>query len=719
MKKIELLSPAKNLEVGIAAINHGADAVYIGGPSFGAREKVGNSIEDIEALCRHAAIFDAKVYVTMNTLLFDNELEDARKLAYDCWNAGVDALIVQDMALLNMDMPPIALHASTQCHNIDAEKVKFLEDVGFSQVVLARELSIEQIKDIRSKTSVPLEYFIHGALCVSYSGQCYLSHVIGGRSANRGACAQPCRLSWNLENKEGKRLANNRHLLSLRDLNNSKNIEELIDAGITSFKIEGRLKDIDYVKNVTAFYRKTIDEIIERRDDICRSSRGESNPTFYPNPEKSFSRGFTDYFIHGRQKYIDAPYSPKSMGEYLGTIEKVKNKSVTIKTGKELHNGDGLCFLDRENNLLGFNVNGVLETQGIQSQRDTFNVSVQDSHVGMHRMRPLQLQDSHVGTHRMRPLQRQTVISNSDISMTTRFKIEGSKIFRNYDIVWQKEVEKSQGNRKIKIDLLFTDTEDGFALSAKLHNEDSEYITTYLSTEKEIANNAEKALENIKNKLSQWGDTEFSVETQNIASANYVETQNIASANHAETQNIASVPAMQNIAYFIRASVLGEMKKDLVEKLRSYLIEKHRNERERRDITSVETYGQTPVETYGRSPVETYGRTSSSSQQNSSQRNAIYPKEHLSYLGNVINKKAKEFYELHGVRDIESGLEKNKSDEELVVMTTKHCIRYANNMCSKEIGKPAESLYLFNDKGRFRLDFDCRNCCMKVIKEKN
>ena len=626
MKKIELLSPAKNLEVGIAAINHGADAVYIGGPSFGAREKVGNSIEDIETLCRHAALFDAKVYVTMNTLLFDNELEDARKLAYDCWNAGVDALIVQDMALLNMDMPPIALHASTQCHNIDAEKVKFMEDVGFSQVVLARELSIEQIKDIRSKTTVPLEYFVHGALCVSYSGQCYLSHVIGGRSANRGACAQPCRLSWNLENAEGKRLVTNRHLLSLRDLNNSKNIEELIDAGISSFKIEGRLKDIDYVKNVTAFYRKTIDEIIERRDDICRSSCGESNPSFYPNPEKSFSRGFTDYFIHGRQKYIDAPYSPKSMGEYLGTIEKVKNKSVTIRTGKTLHNGDGLCFLDRENNLLGFNVNAVAE-------------------------------------NKTRSLT-QTVTSNSDISMATRFKIEGSKIFRNSDLVWQKEVEKSQGNRKMKIDLIFTDTEDGFALSAKLHDTDSEYITTYLSTEKEIANNAEKALENIKSKLSQWGDTEFTVVGTRLATS------------------------VQTTAYFIRASVLGEMKKDLVEKLRSYLIEKHRDERERRDITS-------------------------------SQQNVIYPKEHLSYLGNVINKKAKEFYEFHGVKDIEDGLEIIKSNDELVVMTTKHCIRYANNICSKEIGKPATSLYLVNDKGRFRLDFDCRNCCMKVIKEKN
>ena len=634
MKKIELLSPAKNLEVGIAAINHGADAVYIGGPSFGAREKVGNSIEDIEALCKHAALFDAKVYVTMNTLLYDSELEDARKLAYDCWNAGVDALIVQDMALLNMDMPPIALHASTQCHNIEAEKVKFLEDVGFSQVVLARELSIEQIKDIRSKTTVPLEYFVHGALCVSYSGQCYLSHVIGGRSANRGACAQPCRLSWNLENAEGKRLISNRHLLSLRDLNNSKNIEELIDAGITSFKIEGRLKDIDYVKNVTAYYRNKIDEVIAKRDDLCRSSRGESNPSFYPAPEKSFSRGFTDYFIHGRQKYIDAPYSPKSMGEYLGTIEKIKNKSITIRTGKELHNGDGLCFLDRENNLLGFNVNAVAENK-------TRSLS-------------------------------QTITSNTDISMATRFKIEGSKIFRNHDNVWEKELEKSNGNRKQKISLRFTDTEDGFALSAKLYNEDSEYVTTNISIDKEVAINTEKALDNIKSKLSQWGDTEFSVEEIDV------EFGQQTTDNRQQTLSTA---------YFIRASVLGEMKKDLVEKLKSYLIEKHRNERDRRDVTPVAS-------------------------------NVIYPKESLTYLGNVINEKSREFYKRHGVEIIEDGLEKLRSGDELVVMTTKHCVRYANNICSKEIGKPATSLYLANDKGRFRLDFDCRNCCMKVIKEK-
>ena len=296
----------------------------------------------------------------------------------------------------------------------------------------------------------------------------------------------------------------------------------------------------------------------------------------------------------------------------------------------------------------------------------------------------------HIDTSKNRQSQRQTVTSNSDISMATRFKIEGSKIFRNSDLVWQKEVEKSQGNRKMKIDLIFTDTEDGFALSAKLHDTDSEYVTTYLSAEKEIANNAEKALENIKSKLSQWGDTEFVVE-EFCFSHQVAESP---SHRDVELQKFP-VETYGRMSYFIRASVLGEMKKDLVEKLRSYLIEKHRNERERRIIT----------------PVETYGRTSS-------QQNIIYPKEHLSYLGNVINKKAREFYELHGVKDIEDGLEKIKSNDELVVMTTKHCIRYANNICSKEIGKPATSLYLVNDKGRFRLDFDCRNCCMKVIKEK-
>lgn len=607
MKKIELLSPAKNLEVGVAAINHGADAVYIGGPGFGAREKVSNSIDDIEKLCRHAAIYDAKVYVTLNTLLFDNELDQARKIAWDCYNAGVDALIVQDMALLMMDLPPIALHASTQCNNTTAEKVKFLEDVGFKQVVLARELSINEIKEIRSKTTVPLEFFVHGALCVSYSGQCYLSHVIGHRSANRGACAQPCRLKWNLEDENGNTLIANRHLLSLRDMNNSKNLEELIDAGITSFKIEGRLKDADYVKNTTAFYRKALDKIIEKRDDLERASRGVSTPSFVPNLEKSFSRGFTDYFAHGRQK-IDSPFTPKSMGEHVGSIQKIDGKrlNVNLLKGIELHNGDGLCFLDENNELQGFNVNGVDGS---------------------------------------------TILSSAPLSFRVR---RGISLFRNYDIVWQKSVETSDGNRKIAIRLKLSDTAEGLKLSAFV--DDTVRADVEIHCQKDIAKNPEKSLENIRTKLSQWGDTKF---------------------------NIESVDIDFKEVYFIPNSVLGELKRQLLTKLEETLVENHR----------------CPI-------VETYGRTSLQSD---------YPDKTLSFSANITNSLSRQFYENHGATHIDDGLEKSMPEGEIVVMTTKHCIRYANGMCAKETGKPATPLFISNDCGRFRLDFDCKNCLMKVI----
>ena len=604
MKKIELLSPAKNLEVGVAAINHGADAVYIGGPGFGAREKAGNSIADIARLCDHAAIYDAKVYVTLNTLLFDDELASARKIAWDCYNAGVDALIVQDMALLEMDMPPIALHASTQCNNTTPDKVKFLEDVGFEQVVLARELSLEQIREIRAKTTVPLEFFVHGALCVSYSGQCYLSHLIGRRSANRGACAQPCRLAWSLEDETGKVLINNRYLLSLRDMNNSRNLEALIDAGITSFKIEGRLKDSDYVKNTTAYYRQAIDEIIARRSDLERASHGASMPGFIPNLEKSFNRGFTDYFIHGRQKGIDAPFTPKSMGEHIGEITKIDGKRLTVKLndGVTLHNGDGLCFLDENKELQGFNVNGV---------------------------------DGN------------TLLSSSLLSFRAQ---RGTPLYRNYDILWQRSVDASNGNRKLPINLELSETSEGFKLS-------SENVSVCLQCPKDIAKNPEKALENIRTKLSQWGDTKFSIENIDI---------------------------QLDTIYFIPASVLGEMKRQLVVELEKALVENHRENR------IVRTHRVCPLQ-------------------------SNYPESDLSYLGNVTNSLSRQFYENHGVTYIDDGMEKTMPEGETVVMTTKHCIRYANGLCSKETGKPATPLYLTNERGRFRLDFDCKNCCMKVV----
>ena len=612
MKKIELLSPAKDVEVGIAAINHGADAVYIGGPDFGAREKASNTIEDIERLCRHAALFDAKVYVTLNTLLYDNELERARKMAYDCWNAGVDALIVQDMKLLQLDMPPIPLHASTQCDNMTLEKVQQLEQLGFEQVVLGRELSLKQIKEIREKTTVPLEFFVHGALCVSHSGQCYLSQYIGNRSANRGACAQPCRLPWDLLDADGKELIKNRHLLCLKDLNNSAHLEELIDAGITSFKIEGRLKDADYVKNVTAFYRQKLDALFSRRPDLQQASHGHCSYSFEVNPEKSFNRGFTDYFINGRQKGIGSPFTPKSMGEYIGEVGWCNPLRMEIKVetrhGTSLHNGDGLCFLNQDNELVGL-------------RADVANgntVSCNRPH----------------GAHR------------------------GAKIYRNLDIEWQKQVDASNGNRKIDINLTLAETETGYELSAQLISPQPKLaspnashlsiINYQFSIDKITANNPDKATENIRKKALQWGDTVFN-------------------PIHLELQ--FTEPRL------IPASVIGEMKRQLVEKLTDALINDHQSHRSLRRI-QIEDSMQTPSSSF--SILNSQFSILNSSQQ-STDPDAI--PEHL--------------------------------------MTCHHCIRYANGMCSKETGQKATPLWIRNGNNVFRLEFDCRNCLMYVLSENN
>lgn len=359
-RAIELLAPAKNADTGIEAILHGADAVYIGAPRYGARAAAGCTTADIERLCQVAHTYHARVYVALNTILYKEELSDAQRIINELYNAGVDALIVQDMALLDLELPPIALHASTQCDNRTAEKVKFLADAGFSQVVLARELSLENIRNIAQNTDVPLEVFVHGALCVSYSGQCYLSAALNGRSANRGECAQCCRLPYSLIDGNGRKIAVDQHLLSLKDLNQSNRLEELIDAGASSFKIEGRLKDVSYVKNITAYYRQQLDEIISRRsDELYRSSEGVSSISFTPNPYKSFNRGFTHYFLDGRSTApIIQPHSPKSMGEPIGTVQRIiNNRTFTIKSKLPLHNGDGLCYIDTDGHFHGFRIN--------------------------------------------------------------------------------------------------------------------------------------------------------------------------------------------------------------------------------------------------------------------------------------------------------------------------------------------------------------------------
>ena len=627
-KKIELLSPAKDVEVGIAAINHGADAVYIGGPSFGAREKASNSIADIERLCRHAALFDAKVYVTLNTLLYREELERARQLAYDCWNAGVDALIVQDMQLLDLDLPPIPLHASTQCDNLSVEKVQQLESLGFEQVVLGRELSLKEIREIREKTTVPLEFFVHGALCVSHSGQCYLSQSIGNRSANRGACAQPCRLPYDLLDADGNVLIKNRHLLCLKDLNNSAHLEELMDAGITSFKIEGRMKDADYVKNVTAFYRQKLDAIFERRPEFEQVSRGHCQYTFEVNPEKSFNRGFTDFFINGRQKGIDSPFTPKSMGEYIGEVTWCNPLRMELATDKMLHNGDGLCFLSQDLELIGIRADVV----------NGKTVSCNRPH----------------GAHR------------------------GALIYRNYDLEWQKQVDASTGNRKIDIYLTLTETEIGYELTASRHCEErsnpgkkalsldcfAPLAMTTIQCDKITANDPEKATENIRKKALQWGDTPF---------------------RPVDLEMHFSEPRL------IPASVLGEMKRQLVEKLTDTLVENHQTHRSQRQPSPSKTESpklQTP--------------------------NSQLPTEQLptfnSQLPTTLNSKLTPSNASHF-----STL--NSQDPDLIptqLMTSHHCIRYANGMCSKETGQKATDLFLRQGSRIFRLFFDCRNCLMYV-----
>jgi 23S rRNA 5-hydroxycytidine C2501 synthase len=471
-RKIELLSPARNLECGLAAISHGADAVYIGGPKFGAREAVGNSVQDIEKLASEAHLFGTRVYVALNTILYDEELESARQLINQVYNAGADALIIQDMGILEMDLPPIPLHASTQVHNFTPSKIEFLEKVGFKRAVLARELTLEQICEIKSRTSIELESFVHGSLCVSLSGQCYLSHAIGGRSANRGACAQPCRKKYHLTDSEGNILIRDKSLLSLKDLNNSASIEELADAGISSFKIEGRLKDVDYVKNITSFYRKKIDAILEVKSEYKAASAGKIFFDFDPDPRKSFNRGSTDYFLHGRSKNITSPDTPKSLGEEIGivtlvhdlTTGKLKDRKDSssffeIESAIPLSNNDGLVFLSKKGESIGLKIN--------------------------------QVEDKRIFPDKMNGI------------------YQGASVYRNYDHCFREKLKSDQTARKIRAEVNLRETGEGFSISAA--DETGLSTSVDFKIEKQEARDQEKSKELIKKQLSKSGDTVFEI----------------------------------------------------------------------------------------------------------------------------------------------------------------------------------------------------------------
>lgn len=356
MNRVELLIPARNLISGKLAIDHGADAVYMGAPSFGARQAAGNSLEDLEEMARYAHLYGSKVFVTVNTLLYDPELEGARRMIWQLYEMGIDALIVQDLGLLKMDLPPMALHASTQCHNVSLERIQFLEKLGFKRAILAREMNLETIRAIRKQTEIELETFIHGALCVSYSGQCYMSRMITGRSGNRGECAQLCRTCFDLEDANGKTIVHQKHLLSLRDMNRSASLSDLLEAGVVSFKVEGRLKDDHYVRNITAFYRRQLDALLDGKKYV-RAGSGTTEFFFQPDPDKSFNRGFTEYFIRGEREKIASFDTPKAMGHLIGKLRQDEAGRIHYIGTEQISRQDGLCFLNHQGELEGFLVN--------------------------------------------------------------------------------------------------------------------------------------------------------------------------------------------------------------------------------------------------------------------------------------------------------------------------------------------------------------------------
>ncbi|UTN06050.1 U32 family peptidase [Flavobacterium bizetiae] len=467
MKKIEILAPAKDLIGGMAAINSGADAVYIGAPQFGARSNANNSIEDVAALVQYAHLFNAQVFVVMNTILYDNELETCRSMIWELYDIGVDALIIQDMAIMEMDLPPIVLHASTQSNNRDADKIKFLKDAGIKRVVLARELNLHQIKTIYDEADVELEFFVTGALCVSFSGNCYMSVANGERSANRGSCAQNCRLPYNLIDGNGETLIKNSHLLSIKDLDISEQIPNLIEAGIVSFKIEGRLKDVVYVKNNVSYLRQKLDSYLEGagRGKYIKASSGTCTYTFDSSLNRTFNRGYTDYFVNERHSSIGSWETPKSKGQYIGKLIRTVGNAYEIENGELLNNGDGLCFINENNEADGIYVNKA---------------------------------------------------ENGKIYPNVLKEVkDGTFIYRNNDAAFIKIVEREDSAvRKLSTTLLLTETETGFELIAT--DEDGNVSTVNLEHAKEQTKTGESIEENIKTQLAKTGFTPYKADEINV-----------------------------------------------------------------------------------------------------------------------------------------------------------------------------------------------------------
>lgn len=605
LRKIELLAPARNLECGIEAVNHGADAVYIGAPKFGARAAATNSMDDIGRLTDYAHLYGVRIYVTVNTILKDEELKETEDMIWELYRRGVDALIVQDMGLTRLNLPPIPLHASTQMDNRTAGKVRFLAEAGFRQVVLARELSLDEIAAIhKACPDTPLEVFVHGALCVSYSGQCYASQACFGRSANRGECAQFCRLPFSLVDADGRVVVKDKHLLSLKDMNRLDMLEQLLDAGVTSLKIEGRLKDVAYVKNVTAAYSQRLDAILKRRKEYVRASSGTCRLDFRPQPEKSFSRGFTHYFLEGRGEDIASFDTPKSLGEAMGTLKEQRGGWVSVAGVKPFHNGDGVCYLDEQGRLQGFRINRVEGNKLFPAG----NVA------------------------RIRPR---------------------TPLFRNLDQEFERALARKSAERKIGVRLRLEENAFGFSLTAD--DEDDNRVTLAFGYAKERARTPQ--VENLRTQLAKLGDTPY------------------------ELTEPAEIALTEE--WFVPSSVVADWRRQVVERLTAA-----RRINYRRELA------------VWRPTHHAYLATT------------------LTYLGNVMNDEARRFYLDHGVKVVAPAYEKQPADG-AVLMFCRHCLRYSMGWCpvhQKGRSPYREPYYLASSDGRrFRLEFDCKNCQMKVL----
>ncbi|GAB2470683.1 U32 family peptidase [Comamonas humi] len=629
--QLELLSPARNADIGIEAVNHGADAVYIGGPAFGARATAGNDIRELERLIQHAHRFGSRIFITLNTILRDDELEDARKMAWQVYNAGADALIIQDMGLLELDLPPIQLHASTQTDIRTPEKARFLQDAGLSQIVVARELDLRQIAAVRAATDparTTIEFFVHGALCVAYSGQCFISHAHTGRSANRGDCNQACRLPYEVTDASGRIIAHEKHVLSMKDNNQSDNLRALIDAGVRSFKIEGRYKDMGYVKNITAHYRKLLDEIIEEREfsdaPLARSSSGRTTFTFEPDPDQNFNREFTDYFVNGRQEDIGAFDTPKTPGRAIGWVTQLGDKWFELEVSDKaavLHNGDGLCYYDLQKELVGVHIN---RAECVNAKKGIWRVFPKDAIAGFKDLR------------------------------------KGLEINRNRDMDWVRTLDKKSSDRRIALWAELRESADGFALV--LTDEDGFTGSAAIAQLHQAATDAVKAEASLREQLGRFGATVFAV-------------------------NDISLQLSQ--PWFVPASALNQLRRDAVAALE-----------ENRAKGFVRLPRATPVEPP-----------------------APFPEDTLSYLANVFNNKAHDFYVKHGVKVIDAAYESKEEEGEVSLMITKHCVRFSMSLCPKQakgvIGVKgtikAEPLQLINGKEKLTLRFDCKPCEMHVV----